>query len=448
MNLNTVILAAGKGTRMKSRLPKVLHQILGRPMLFYSIETARAVSPNPPVVVIGHMADAVRSALGDNGVLYVVQEEQLGTGHAVSQAMPMLSGKVDTVLVAYADMPLLRAETLRRMVELHERHNSPITMLTVEMEDPHGFGRVIRGHSGGVLRIVEEAHATPEERKIRELNAGVYVFDAEWLRKHLPRLPLSPKGEYYLTELVEMASGEGVPAVPITVEDPDEVIGVNTRVHLAQVSAVLRRRVNEQWMLDGVTIVDPASTFIETSVVIGRDTVIYPNTYLRGKTIIGEECEIGPNSIIVDSELGNRCQVKLSVVEKAKLEDDVDIGPFAHLRKGAHLAQGVHMGNFGEVKNSYLGPGTKMGHFSYIGDATIGENVNIGAGTITCNYDGEKKNPTYIEDDVFIGSDTMLVAPVRIGKGSKTGAGSVVTRDIPPESLAYGVPARVKRELK
>ncbi len=448
MNLSAVILAAGKGTRMRSRLPKVLHPILGRPMLSYSIETARAVSPNPPVVVIGYGADEVRSMLEGDGVRYVVQEEQLGTGHAVSQVMPMLRGNADTVLVAYGDMPLIRAETFRHMVEVHEEHDSPITMLTVEMEDPHGFGRVIRGDSGRVLRIVEEAHATPEERRIRELNAGVYVFDAGWLWDHLPRLPLSPKGEYYLTDLVEMAADEGVPAMPVIVDDPDEVIGVNTRVHLAQVAAVLRRRVNERWMLDGVTIVDPASTFIETSVVIGRDTVIYPNTHLRGQTVIGEECEIGPNSVIVDSEIGNRCQVKLSVVEKARLEDDVDIGPFAHLRKGAHLARGVHMGNFGEVKNSYLGPGTKMGHFSYIGDATIGENVNIGAGTITCNYDGEKKNPTYIEDDVFIGSDTMLVAPVRVGKGSKTGAGSVVTRDIPPDSLAYGVPARVKRELK
>jgi bifunctional UDP-N-acetylglucosamine pyrophosphorylase/glucosamine-1-phosphate N-acetyltransferase len=448
MNLNTVILAAGKGTRMKSRRPKVLHRILGRPMLSYAIETARAVSPNPPAVVIGYMADEVRNALGGDGVLYVVQEEQLGTGHAVSQVMPLLRDKAHMVLVTYGDMPLLRVETLRRMVELHKSHRSPVTMLTVKMDDPHGFGRVIRGESGGVLRIVEEAHATPEERSIRELNAGVYVFDADWLWEHLPRLPLSPKGEYYLTDLVGMAADEGNPAMPLTVDDPDEVIGVNTRVHLAQVAEVLRRRINERWMLDGVTIVDPASTFIEPTVTIGRDTVIYPNTHLRGKTTIGEDCEIGPNTIIVDSVLGNRCEVKLSVVERAELEDDVDIGPFAHLRKGAHLARGVHLGNFGEVKNSYLGPGTKMGHFSYIGDATIGENVNIGAGTITCNYDGEKKNPTYIEDDVFIGSDTMLVAPVRVGKGSKTGAGSVVTRDIPPESLAYGVPARVKRSLK
>ncbi len=448
MNLSTIILAAGKGTRMKSGRPKVLHPILGRPMISYAIDTSRAVSPNPPAVVIGYMADEVRNALGEDGILYVVQEEQLGTGHAVSQAMPLLRGKTDTVLVTYGDMPLLRADTLRRMVEVHEKHRSPVTMLTVEMDDPHGFGRVIRGESGGVLRIVEEAHATPEERKVRELNAGVYVFDAEWLWAHLPRLPLSPKGEYYLTDLVEMASDEGVPPVPLTVEDPDEVVGVNTRVHLAQVTAVLRNRINERWMLDGVTIVDPASTFIEPTVVIGRDTVIHPNTHLRGKTVIGRDCEIGPNTIIVDGEIGDRCQVKLSVVEKAKLEDDVDIGPFAHLRKGAHLAQGVHMGNFGEVKNSYLGPGTKMGHFSYIGDATIGKNVNIGAGTITCNYDGEKKNPTYIEDDVFIGSDTMLVAPVRVGKGSKTGAGSVVTRDVPPKSLAYGVPAKVKRTLE
>lgn len=448
MDLSAVILAAGKGTRMKSKLPKVLHQLLGRPMLSYSISAARSVSSTPPVVVIGYMAEEVRGAIGEGGVLYVVQEEQLGTGHAVSQAAPLLQGKADAILVTYGDMPLLRSETLRKMAEVHEKGKSPITMLTVKMDDTHGFGRVVRDRSGGVVRIVEEDHTTPEEWEIRELNAGVYIFDADWLWDHLPRLPLSPKGEYYLTDLVGMAADEGVPAIPMTVDASEEVIGINTRVHLAQAEKELRRRINERWMLSGVTIVDPDTTTIWPDARIGQDTVLYPNTYLQGETVIGEDCEIGPGTLIRDSAVGNGCQIRFSVIEGATIEDRVDIGPFAHLRKGAHLAQGVHMGNFGEVKNSYLGPGTKMGHFSYIGDATLGHDVNIGAGTITCNYDGERKNPTYIEDDVFIGSDTMLVAPVRVGEGSKTGAGSVVTRDIPPKSLAYGVPAKVKRPLE
>ncbi len=446
MKFINVILAAGKGTRMKSNLPKVLHPILGRPMLWYSLQVARELSDEPPVVVVGHKADEVIEKLGD-GVKYALQEPQLGTGHALHKAMPLISPDVDTVLVTYGDMPLLRAETLASLLEAHGSHPGPITLMTVVMDDPHGFGRIVRDERGDVIAIVEEAHATPEQKAIRELNTGIYALDAKWTREHLPRLPLSPKGEYYLTDLVEMAVSEGLPVKAVEVDDPDEVIGINTRVHLAQAEAAMRRRINTEWMLKGVTIVDPETTFIDPVASIGRDTVIYPNTYLRGDTSIGEECIIGPNTMILDSQIGNRCEVRFSVVEMAILEDEVDVGPFAHLRKGAHLARGVHMGNFGEVKNSYLGPGTKMGHFSYIGDATIGENVNIGAGTITCNYDGEKKNPTHIEDGVFIGSDTMLVAPVRVGRGSKTGAGSVVTRDIPPGSLAYGVPARVKKRL-
>ena len=446
MKFINVILAAGKGTRMKSNLPKVLHPILGRPMLWYSLQVARELSDEPPVVVVGHKADEVIEKLGD-GVKYALQEPPLGTGHALHKAMPLISPDVDTVLVTYGDMPLLRAETLASLLEAHGSHPGPITLMTVVMDDPHGFGRIVRDERGDVIAIVEEAHATPEQKAIRELNTGIYALDAKWTREHLPRLPLSPKGEYYLTDLVEMAVSEGLPVKAVEVDDPDEVIGINTRVHLAQAEAAMRRRINTEWMLKGVTIVDPETTFIDPVASIGRDTVIYPNTYLRGDTSIGEECIIGPNTMILDSQIGNRCEVRFSVVEMAILEDEVDVGPFAHLRKGAHLARGVHMGNFGEVKNSYLGPGTKMGHFSYIGDATIGENVNIGAGTITCNYDGEKKNPTHIEDGVFIGSDTMLVAPVRVGRGSKTGAGSVVTRDIPPGSLAYGVPARVKKRL-
>ena len=448
MQLTHVILAAGKGTRMKSRLPKVLHPLLDKPMVLYAVETAARVSPEPPVLVVGHGADAVQEVVGDRA-RYVVQEEQKGTGHAVLQAAPLLAGHSDIVLVTYADMPLLRAETLRTLVQEHIRTGSTITMLTVVLDDPHGFGRIVRDGEGNVRAIVEEADATPEQRAIRELNVGIYAFDAAWLWENLPRVKPSPvKGEYYLTDMVGMAVDQGGRVTALTVEDREEVLGINTRVHLAEATRALQKRINTSWMLAGVKIVDPSTAYIGSDVQLGRDVVIHPQVTIYGPTVIGDETEVGPGTYIHSCRIGRRCRIFYSVLEHAVMEDNVDIGPFGHLRKGAHLAQGVHMGNFGEVKNSYLGPGTKMGHFSYIGDAEIGANVNIGAGTITCNYDGQRKHKTVIEDDVFIDSDTMLVAPVRIGRGAKTGAGSVVTRDIPPHTLAYGVPARARRPLK
>jgi bifunctional UDP-N-acetylglucosamine pyrophosphorylase/glucosamine-1-phosphate N-acetyltransferase len=287
-----------------------------------------------------------------------------------------------------------------------------------------------------------------EQLAIRELNPSIYCFRQEWLWDVLPRIPVSRKGEYYLTEVVEIAVSDGFTIHSIRVADPVETIGINTRIHLAEAEAILRRRVNEAWMLAGVTMIDPLTITIEPDVTIGKDTVIWPNSHLRGNTVVGENCEIGPNTVIQDSQVGNCCKIFASVLDRAIMEDDVDVGPFANLRKGAYLCQGVHMGNFGEVKNSRLGPGTKMGHFSYIGDATIGSRVNIGAGTITCNYDGEKKNPTEIGSKVFLGSDTMLVAPVKVGEGAHTGAGAVVTKDVPPYTLAVGVPARVIRKME
>ncbi len=448
MRLAHVILAAGKGTRMKSRLPKVLHPVLDKPMILYAVETALRVAPEPPVLVVGHGAREVQAVVGERA-RYVVQEDQLGTGHAVLQARPLLEGRADAVLVTYGDMPLLRAETLRHLVQEHVHTRATITMLTVVLDDPRGYGRILRDDAGKVVGIVEEADATPEQRAIRELNVGIYVFDAAWLWENLPRVQPSPvKGEYYLTDLVGMAVAQGRLVHALPVEDQEEVLGVNTRLHLAEVTRALQRRINNQWMLAGVTMIDPETTYIGTDVRLAADVVIHPQTYIYGETVIQEGTEIGPQTYIESSQIGRHCRIFYSVLEQAVLEDEVDVGPFGHLRKGAHLARGVHMGNFGEVKNSYLGPGTKMGHFSYIGDAEIGANVNIGAGTITCNYDGRQKHKTVIEDEVFIGSDTMLVAPVRIGKGAKTGAGSVVTRDIPPHTLAYGVPAKPKRNLQ
>jgi bifunctional UDP-N-acetylglucosamine pyrophosphorylase/glucosamine-1-phosphate N-acetyltransferase len=445
--IRAVILAAGQGTRMHSSQPKMLHRLLGRPMVRFAVDTATQVTGSVPVVVVGHGADRVRQELKDD-VEFVLQEEQLGTGHAVLKAKPLLDGKSDLVLVSYGDMPLLTQATMESLVKTQKTNPGPMTILTVVYEDPRGFGRVIRDAAGRIQCVIEEVVATPEQLKIRELNAGAYCFAAAWLWQALARLPLSPKGEYFLTDLVELAVKDGSQVLSVTTDDPVETIGINTRVHLAEAEAHARARLNRHWMLSGVTLIDPASTYIEYGVTIGQDTIIWPNTYLRGSTHIGEMCEIGPNAILQDSNVGKQCKILASVLESAEVEDDVDIGPFARLRKGAHLAQGVHMGNFGEIKNSTLGPGVKMGHFSYIGDATISANVNIGAGTITCNFDGEKKHATEIGEGAFIGSDTMLVAPVKIGARSRTGAGSVVTKDVPADTLVVGVPARPLRKIE
>ena len=448
MNVALIILAAGKGTRMKSALPKVLHPIAGKPMIAYSVDRAWELSNRPPVVIVGYDAAQIAAAIGERAQ-FVTQAEQLGTGHAVRQAYDALAGRAQTIIVTYGDMPLLTVETLQRLLDAHRAAtDTPVTMLTVVADDPRGFGRVLRDERGDVTAIVEAAVATPEQLAIRELNVGVYCFDADWLWAHLPQIPLSqPKGEYYLTDIVELAAAEGRRVQAIATRDSNETLGINTRVHLAQAEAIMQQRINRKWMLAGVTMINPENIYIEAEVEIGRDSVIYPNSYLQGQTTIGEHCHIGPDTLIRDCQIGNRCELKMSVLEQAIVEDDVDMGPFGHLRKGAHLAAGVHMGNFGEVKNSFLGPGVKMGHFSYMGDAQVGADANIGAGTITCNYDGLHKNKTEIGAGAFIGSDTMLVAPVKIGKRAKTGAGSVVTHDVPDDTLAYGVPARPARSV-
>ena len=440
MRVSVLILAAGQGTRMRSSTHKVLHHLAGKPFIRYSVEVARAVTGRPPVVVVGHAADQVEAELGDE-VTYVLQQPQLGTAHAVMVAEEVLKD-AEQVVVINADMPLLTADTLRRMVDLQQEQGSVMTLLSIRSTRPLGFGRITRSETGTPLAIVEEAQATPEQLAIDELNAGVYCFKADWLWPSLKQIQLSKKGEYYLTDMLEIATREGRNAQLCSLDDVDEAMGINNRLHLAEAERLMRKRINTAWMLAGVTMVDPERTYIEADVQIGRDTVIYPDTYLRGNTRIGESCRIGPNTIIEDTQIGDHCMVINSVLEGALLEDHVEMGPFGHLRKGAHLGSHVHMGNFGEVKNSYLGPGTKMGHFSYLGDATIGKDVNIGAGTITCNYDGLKKHKTVIGDNVFIGSDTMLVAPVKLEDNARTGAGAVVTHDVPEDTTVIGVPAR------
>ncbi len=444
MKTTAIILAAGQGTRMKSSLPKVLHRLAGRALIDHVLEAALKATRETPVVVVGHQAERVAEAVGERGRC-VLQQPQLGTAHAVMTAEQILKGNTDLVLVINSDMPLLTPATFTRLIEAQQNNPGPVSMLTIRGEDSRGFGRVVRDSNGAVTAVVEEAQATPEQLAIQEYNVGNYCFRSDWLWPALQKIQKSPKGEYYITDLIHLAAAENQPVVAMVMDDPDEAIGINTRVHLAEAEAALRKRLLTHWMLNGVTVIDPASTYIEPSVIIGVDTILQPNTYLRGQTVIGERCVIGPGTIIEDTIVGDDTLILASVLEGARVGSQVSMGPFCHLRKDAHLADHVHMGNFGEVKSSYLAEGVKMGHFSYIGDATIGENVNIGAGTITCNFDGARKHKTVIGKNVFIGSDTMLVAPINIGDEAKTGAGAVVTRDVPPGTVVVGVPAR---ELK
>jgi bifunctional UDP-N-acetylglucosamine pyrophosphorylase/glucosamine-1-phosphate N-acetyltransferase len=445
MSVSVSILAAGQGTRMLSEKPKALHELAGLPMVRHVLDVADQLADGPLILVIGHGGDEIRRVLGKKWT-YVEQTTRLGTGHALLQCEDILAGRADTVLALVGDVPLIRLNTLQRMVTHHRDAGATITVLTFLPQDPHGYGRILRDHNGGVTGIVEEKVATDAQKLIREANSGILCFEDTWLWANLKELGVSEIGEYFLTDLIAVAVDQELLVEGIPVDDPSEVIGIDDRVKLAQAGRTMRQRLNEKWMRAGVTIVDPATTYLDTRVELGTDTVIQANTHIRGATQVGHRCMIGPNSVISDCQIGDNCRVEASFAEGAVLEDDVDVGPFAHLRSGAHLARGVHMGNFGEIKKSYLGPRTKMGHFSYVGDATIGSEVNIGAGTVTCNYDGERKHKTVIGDRVFIGSDTMLVAPVEIGERSKTGAGSVVTHDVPPDSVAHGVPARVRSQ--
>jgi bifunctional UDP-N-acetylglucosamine pyrophosphorylase/glucosamine-1-phosphate N-acetyltransferase len=441
--LAAVILAAGQGTRMRSQVPKVLHPLAGQPMIAHVLDATAAVGVHEVTVVLGHGAAAVRAALGDR-VRYADQPEPLGTGHAVLQACPALPGSAQRVLVLYGDTPLLTGETLRTLLQAGSE--ATIAVLTMEVPDPLGYGRVVREPGGWVVALLEERDATPAQGAIREVNAGAYVFDASWLRARLPALQASSSGEYYLTDLVRIAAAEGLGVVGVRLADAAEGLGVNDRVQLAEAEAVLRGRIRRRLMQDGVTLVDPSSVFVDAGVQVGQDTVIHPHTFLHGATRIGASCEIGPSTQIENTVVGDRCRVQWSVLEGAELEEDVHVGPFAHLRPGAYLARGVMIGNYAEVKNSRLDENVQQHHFSYIGDAVVGRDTNVGAGTITCNFDGREKHRTEIGEGVFLGSDTLLVAPVSMGAGSGTGAGAVVVRSVPAGKLAVGVPARVVRD--
>ena len=444
MKLKTLILAAGKGTRMKSDMPKVIHKVNGIPMITKIIDTLSGLNPEESILILGHKKEEVLKVVGEN-CDYVLQTEQLGTGHAVIQAKEKLEGYDGDVMILCGDTPLLRESTLKSLYEYHKESGAVTTILTSIYENPFGYGRIVK-EDGLVKAIVEEKEASEEIKKIKEINAGVYCFNSKELFKALDKIDNNnEKGEYYLTDVIGIQVSENKKVQSFILEDKMEILGVNSKVELAQAGKVLRDRKNRELMEEGVILIDPETTYVEESVKVGRDTVLYPGVVLQGKTVIGENCEIIGNSRIIDSVLGNNIRVESSVIEESILEDGVTMGPFAHIRPKSLLKEKVHIGNFVEVKKSTLEKGVKAGHLTYLGDAQVGENTNIGAGTITCNYDGVNKFKTVIGKDAFIGSDSMLVAPVNIGEKALIGAGSVITKDVPSNSLAV---SRSKQIIK
>ncbi len=444
MKLKTLILAAGKGTRMKSELPKVIHEVNGIPMISKIIKVLEILKPEENILILGHKKEEVLKVVGENAD-YVVQTEQLGTGHAVLQAKDKLKDYDGDVMILCGDTPLLREETLKELYKFHKDTDSVTTILTSIYDNPFGYGRIVK-ENGLVKAIVEEKEADAKIKKIKEVNAGVYCFKGRELFEALSKITNNnEKGEYYLTDVIGIQVGEGKQVQSYVLSDNIEILGVNSKVELAQASKVLRDRKNIELMEKGAILIDPATVYIEEDVEIGRDTIIYPGAVLQGKTVIGENCQILGASRIVDSILRNNIKVESSVIEDSILENGVTIGPFAHLRPKSHLKEKVHIGNFVEVKKSVLEKGVKAGHLTYLGDAQIGEDTNIGAGTITCNYDGKNKFKTIVGKNSFIGSDSMLVAPVIIGENALVGAGSVITKDVPDNSLAV---SRSKQIIK
>jgi bifunctional UDP-N-acetylglucosamine pyrophosphorylase/glucosamine-1-phosphate N-acetyltransferase len=457
--LDILILAAGLGTRMRSATAKVLHKLGGRPLIAHVCRTAAALlkEARPIYVIVGHQAEEVRAAvrveLGDDGARFVTQAEQRGTGDAVMCARAALEAENSTLLVLSGDVPFVRAETLGALVQQHRTHRgrgAACTLLSVRLDDPTGYGRVIRDAEGRFERVVEQKDASPEERQLNEINAGIYCFETRLLFRALERVrPENAQGEFYLTDVPGILRADGEDVSVYLHADAREVSGINTRVELAEFERILRLRTLRSLMLNsGVTVIDPQHTYVSPDAQIGSDTVLHPNTHVEGRATIGEGCEIHSGTRIRDSRVGNGVVVRDNcLIVDSEIADGCTVGPFAHLRMNARMEENSTVGNFVEMKKSRLGSKSKAMHLTYLGDAEVGERTNIGAGTVTCNYDGKHKHPTVIENDVKIGSDTMLVAPVRVGSRSVTAAGAVVTEDVPPDTLVAGVPARVKKKL-
>ena len=445
-----LVLAAGVGKRMHSRASKLVHPLAGKPIVRYVVEAALGAGVQRALVVVGGQGDDVRGAVGshDSRVGFCVQDEPLGTGHAVLAAQRALKGLSGTLLILNGDLPSLRASTLQAFLEFHRHSAVPMTLMTAEVSDPGSYGRVVRNYNSDVSRIVEATDASSEERQVKEINCGIYCVEMAQLFRHLKQAgAANAQGEVYLTELVEILKRDHHKVAAYRHPDPEEVLGVNNRQELARAGKTLFQRKAEELMAGGVTILDPACTYVETPVRVGRDTVLYPMVFLNGETVVGEACRIGPGTRISDSQLGDEVEIlSHCVIDRSRIARGVRIGPFAHIRPESNLGEGVRIGNFVETKKSWIGRGSKANHLAYLGDADIGSGVNVGAGTITCNYDGQKKHRTILEDDVFIGSDTQLVAPVRVGRGAYVGAGSTITKEVPPYALAISRGRQVMKE--
>jgi len=450
--VTAVILAAGQGTRMKSNRPKVLHEILGRPMLAFLIDTLKAVGVEDIVLVVGHQAERVQEAYKDYGVRFVVQEPQLGTGHAVQVAMPAVPTASGTIMVLCGDAPLIAGESITNLQRLHESTRAAVTVQTIILADGAHYGRVVRDTAGQVAAVVQakDAKDRPDILAIREINTGAYCFEASFLREGLEKIPKSPvTGEIYLTDLIQIARGEGRGVEALVDPDWEALLGINSRQELAGATRIVKRRINDEHMSQGVTLIDPDTTYIEPLVTIGKDTVIFPNCYLQGKTVVGADCVLEPNVKISDSVVGDGVLIKMgSVINESSLAAGVQVGPYSHLRPLSDLREGSRVGNFVEVKKSVLHEGVKANHLTYLGDADIGAGTNVGAGTITCNYDGVHKHRTIIGEKAFIGSNTALVAPVTVGAGAYVGAGSTITKEVPPGKLGISRARQVNLERR
>ena len=434
---HVVVLAAGQGTRMKSSLPKVLHSIAGRPMIERVLEAANSLSPSTITLIVGHRSDVVREKLGKNqNIAFVLQEPQLGTAHALQQAEPVLAGRAGSVILLSGDVPLLSPNTLKRLLEMHRGSGAAATVVTATVDRPYGYGRIVRSR-GRITRIVEERDASPTQRQIKEINSGIYAFDLPPLFDALRGIASqNAQGEFYLTDLIAIYRRRKLPVETLLIENAQEIRGINSRSELAEVSRLVRQKKNEELMAAGVTFIDPATTYVDPEAEIAADTVLHPGVVIEGRTRIGAACEIQAYVRISDSEIGDRVTINsFCLISGAQVANGAALGPFAHLRPGTVVGEKAKIGNFVELKNTNLGPRSKANHLSYLGDATVGADVNVGAGTITCNYDGVHKHRTVIEDGAFIGSDSQLVAPVTVGKGAYVGAGSSIVEDVPAGAL-------------
>jgi bifunctional UDP-N-acetylglucosamine pyrophosphorylase/glucosamine-1-phosphate N-acetyltransferase len=429
---------------MKSSLPKVLHMLCGRPLLWYVLESAKTVTAGQ-VLVIGHGAEQVRDYFGE-GFTYVEQQQQLGTGHALQQVLPYLPGSGE-VLVLCGDTPLLESAVLEQLISFHRQQGAAATVLTAPMNDPSGYGRIIRDQQGRVQKIVEELHLTPEQKMVQEINTGSYCFDLQALKSFLPSLPQNTiKGEYYLTELIPILADAGYKVEAYVIEDAQQALGINDRLQLAWAASRMREKINAALMRSGVTMIDPATTYLDMGVEIGRDTVIYPQTIMEGKTRVGQNCRLGPGLHLIDTIVGDEVTCRQAVVMESVLQDGANIGPYAYIRPGSTIEAGAKIGDFVEIKNSTIGRGSKVPHLSYVGDTQMGPGVNMGAGSIVVNFDGRHKHVTSIEEGAFIGCNSNLIAPLKVGKGAFIAAGSTVSRDVPPGSLAISRPKQDNKE--